>query len=260
MFDAVVNAHRNTIGRRAMPLAISWAAHVLGIGAVAVPLLMASDGVPSLPDTITAFVVTAPAPPPPPAAAPVAPKVVTPRPPRADIRPPQVLQPRGLAAPVQPPAEDIAAVDEEDWSPVDGVAGGVEGGVPGGVLGGVVGSVLVDTPPPPPVPDVPIRTGGEIQAPALVKRVAPVYPPFAASAGVEGLVILEATVGRDGRVEEVTVLRSIKLLESAAIDAVRQWEYAPLFAKREARAIHSHRDCEFQLVVRDVSICRMANR
>ena len=45
---------------------------------------------------------------------------------------------------------------------------------------------------------------------------------------MEGIVILEATVGRDGRVEGVTVLRSVKLLESAAIDAVRQWQYAPL--------------------------------
>ena len=212
-----------------MPLAISWAAHVLGIAAVAVPLLMASDVVPPVPDAIAAFVVTAPAPPPPPPpAAPAAPKVVTARSPRAHIRPLQVLQPRELAAPVPPLAEDIVAVDEEDWSPVDGVDGGVDGGVPGGVLGGVVGSLPVDIPPPPPIPDVPIRTGGEIQAPALVKRVAPVYPPLAASAGVEGLVILEATVGRDGRVEELTVLRSVKLLESAAIEAVRQWQYAPL--------------------------------
>jgi protein TonB len=73
-----------------------------------------------------------------------------------------------------------------------------------------------------------VRTGGQIQAPALVKRVPPVYPPIAVNAQIEGVVILEATVGRDGRVEDVTVLRSVPLLDKAAIDAVRQWVYAPL--------------------------------
>jgi protein TonB len=230
MFDVVVNGHRNIAGRPAMPLAISCAAHMLGVAAVAVPLLLASDVVPSLPDAITAFVITAPAPPPPPAATP-APKASTPRPvrlTRADIRPPQVLQSRETAAPVQPVPEDIVAVDGEESSPIDGLPGGIEGGVPGGVLGGVVGSLPVQIPPPPPMPEAPIRTGGEIQAPALVKQVAPVYPPLAVSAGVEGIVILEATVGRDGRVEGLSVLRSVKLLENAALDAVRQWRYAPL--------------------------------
>jgi len=45
---------------------------------------------------------------------------------------------------------------------------------------------------------------------------------------VQGVVILEAVVGRDGRVEDVKVLRSIPLLDAAAVDAVRQWQYSPL--------------------------------
>jgi protein TonB len=73
-----------------------------------------------------------------------------------------------------------------------------------------------------------VRVGGEIQTPALVKRVAPVYPEIAVDAQLEGMVILEATVGRDGRVEDVRVLRSIPLLDNAAKAAVMQWEYSPL--------------------------------
>jgi TonB family protein len=45
---------------------------------------------------------------------------------------------------------------------------------------------------------------------------------------VQGVVIFEATVGRDGRVEDVEVLRSVPLVDGAAIDAVRQWVYDPL--------------------------------
>ena len=67
-----------------------------------------------------------------------------------------------------------------------------------------------------------------------MKRVPPVYPPVAVSAQVQGVVILEATVGRDGRVEDVAVLRSVPLLDKAAITAVRQWVYAPLLLNGEA--------------------------
>jgi protein TonB len=70
--------------------------------------------------------------------------------------------------------------------------------------------------------------GGELKAPALVKRVEPEYPLLAVRAQVQGVVILEAVVDREGRVEDVRVLRSIPLLERAAIDAVRQWRYSPL--------------------------------
>jgi protein TonB len=54
-----------------------------------------------------------------------------------------------------------------------------------------------------------------------------VYPPIAASAKVSGVVIVEATIGSDGRVNEVRVLRSIPLLDQAAMEAVRQWEFQP---------------------------------
>ncbi|HVE81324.1 MAG TPA: TonB family protein, partial [Myxococcales bacterium] len=86
----------------------------------------------------------------------------------------------------------------------------------------------VAPPPPPPAPKAPIRPGGEIQSPALVKRVDPVYPEIAVAANLEGIVILEAVVGTDGRVESVSVLRGIPLLDNAAKAAVMQWQYAPL--------------------------------
>jgi TonB family protein len=73
----------------------------------------------------------------------------------------------------------------------------------------------------------PIRVGGAIKAPTQTKRVIPPYPPEAQAAGVQGIVIMEATIGADGRVTDVRVLRSIPLLDQAAMDAVRQFEYTP---------------------------------
>ncbi len=73
----------------------------------------------------------------------------------------------------------------------------------------------------------PVRIGGQIRAPTKIKDVKPVYPAIAQSARVAGVVTIEATIGPDGKVIDAKVVRSIPLLDQAALDAVRQWEYMP---------------------------------
>ena len=73
----------------------------------------------------------------------------------------------------------------------------------------------------------PLRVGGRIQAPKKIKDVKPVYPATAQSARVAGAVTIEMTIGPDGKVIDAKVVRSIPLLDQAALDAVRQWEYTP---------------------------------
>ena len=73
----------------------------------------------------------------------------------------------------------------------------------------------------------PVRVGGNIRAPTKIKDVKPVYPAIAQSARVAGAVTIEATIGPDGKVIDAKVVRSIPLLDQAALDAVRQWEYTP---------------------------------
>jgi TonB family protein len=85
----------------------------------------------------------------------------------------------------------------------------------------------VAAPRPPSAPGAPIRVGGAIRQPAQIKTVEPVYPPVAVSARVQGVVIVEATIGVDGKVTNATIAKSIPLLDAAALDAVRQYEYAP---------------------------------
>jgi protein TonB len=57
--------------------------------------------------------------------------------------------------------------------------------------------------------------------------VNPVYPAVARAAGVQGVVVVEATIDRNGKVQNAKVLRSIPLLDQAALDAVKQWEFIP---------------------------------
>jgi len=73
----------------------------------------------------------------------------------------------------------------------------------------------------------PVRVGGDIKEPRRITSVAPVYPPIAQQAGVQGIVIIEAIIGTDGAVESARVLRPVPLLDQAALDAVTQWRYTP---------------------------------
>jgi protein TonB len=72
-----------------------------------------------------------------------------------------------------------------------------------------------------------VRVGGDLRVPTRTRDVPPVYPPIAQDSRVQGVVIIEAVIDETGRVVEARVLRSIPLLDQAALDAVKQWEYAP---------------------------------
>jgi len=100
-------------------------------------------------------------------------------------------------------------------------------GVAQGLASDVAG-VDVPIPPPPPTPaQTPIRLHSGMQPPRKIVDVRPVYPPLAHWARVEGAVILEAILDADGHVASVRVLRSIPLLDQAAVDAVGHWTFTP---------------------------------
>ena len=73
----------------------------------------------------------------------------------------------------------------------------------------------------------PLRVGGDIKEPRKVKDARPIYPQEALDAKVQGIVIMEAVIGVDGAVEKTRVLRSVPLLDQAAVDAVQQWVFTP---------------------------------
>lgn len=129
------------------------------------------------------------------------------------------------AAPVEAPSEIKPETGIE--AGFEGQVGGVDGGLAGGVVGGITGGIPEPPPPPPPPPTQPVRVGGNIKPPQKLKHVNPVYPPIAQSARVQGIVIIEATIGPTGAVQDAKVLRSIPLLDQAALDAVRQWQFTP---------------------------------
>jgi periplasmic protein TonB len=251
--DTLLDSSTGPRTKRKLTLPVSIGIHLVVLAVVLlVPLLTFSElPEPVMSGSIRAFLVeAAPPPPPPPPPPPMA--ASAPRP----VTQPKIEQPKPVTeepkftAPVETPRELPKAEEAsglagpgEPGGEIGGVAGGVSGGSEGGVVGGtiggvvggelggtvggVVGAVAAPEPPPPPVPSGPVRVGGQIKAPAKLSNAAPVYPPMAKQARVEGTVILEATISAQGRVTDVKVLRGIPLLDNAAVDAVRQWHYSP---------------------------------
>jgi protein TonB len=136
------------------------------------------------------------------------------------------------AAPTIAPVGVIAETGREGLPapPVESITD-IENVPPGAVDG--TGFATVALPPPPP-PTVPVRLHVGMKAPKKIVNVDPVYPAIAQSARVQGVVILEAVLDANGRVDSVRVLRSIPLLDQAAVDAVRQWRFTPALLNNEA--------------------------
>jgi TonB family protein len=135
-----------------------------------------------------------------------------------------------------------------------GVKGGVQGGVVGGVEGGVLGEVQSDEmeKQKQEIEKDAVRAIGDIKRPKLIKTVWPVYPEIARQAKVEGVVILEIKTDEDGRVMATRVLRSVPLLDQAAIDAVKQWVYEPKLIDGKPRKILFTETVSFKLDEKDV--------
>jgi protein TonB len=216
MFESVVKAPAAVSGKRAYSVPLSIAVHTgLVITLLILPIL--APGVLPTPPAVLAFIAgpSSPLPPPPPAPRTSDPRVQSTRNSNPD------------AAPVDAPS--TVSPERASAHPGDAFSVGAVDGIPGVASAGLI---VVSVPPPSPPqttprPSAPVRPGGDIRPPTKVKDVRPFYPEIARAAKVEGLVIVEATIGPDGKIQNARVLRSNPLLEQSALDAVRQWEFTP---------------------------------
>ena len=194
-------------GKRKYTVLLSVLAHTLVVAAAVMVPLVASDAV-ILPARFVVIYSAPPLPPPLPRPTAVAKESLPVAKPSVPVEAPQGIT---AESPIQSTSDPVAGSEYN------------AGLVPGGEFSG-----LLSSPIPASVPEqVPVRPGGDIQRPMKVKDVAPTYPAIARAARVQGIVIVEATIGPTGKVQDARILRSIPLLDAAALDAVRQWEFTP---------------------------------
>jgi protein TonB len=144
----------------------------------------------------------------------------------AKLNPDPVIAPPPPPAGVTAPAPIEAPSDIQPETGAENARDGLDGGVIGGVPGGVVGGTDFDAAPAAESTG-PLRVGGGVKPPRRIKDVKPVFPPGVLADQMRGTVIIEATIGVDGKVQDAKVLHSVPALDRAALDAVRQWEYTP---------------------------------
>lgn len=237
MFDDVLIESSNKQQRGGWKTTlISVALHAAAIGGVIAAGYYVKENPEVIEKPIQAFIAqAAPPPPPPPPPPPASSAQQQQTPVQTEVQP---TTPReSFVTPQEIPREipqASVATSESDGAVEGGVVGGVEGGVVGGTVGGVVGGVIGGT-----LGGVlggelggtgdrPVRVGGNVKAPVVITRVEPAYTEIARKARVQGVVILEAIIDRDGRVTDVRVLKPLAMgLDQAAMDAVKQWRFRP---------------------------------
>jgi protein TonB len=75
------------------------------------------------------------------------------------------------------------------------------------------------------------------ELPEAITKVAPVYPDIARQASVDGTVLVQALVGKDGKVKDAKVVKSIPMLDDAAVNAVKQWVFKPALSNNKPVAV-----------------------
>jgi protein TonB len=212
----VTQSSRSIPTRRLSVLPVSIAAHVAAaVAFLIIPLAAEVELPPLMPHAVADYMLAkVEPPPPPPAPTRGAEKGAATNATGVPIVAPNAILPDRPAAAIPPGAGVIGGIDSDS-----------------GIIGGLGPTIPIEPPPPPAVkvqgPLVPVRPGGDIREPKKIVDVAPVYPPLARAGNIEGIVILEAVLNVRGEVERLRVLRSVPLLDAAALDAVQRWRYTP---------------------------------
>ena len=240
--DSLIESGGKLKTKRGFTSIISFAIQIMIVGVmVLIPLIFTE----ALPKGTTLFMLVAPPPPPPPpppAAAPV--HVVKQI--QSDIVNGE------LRTPTKIPKKVLENLKEDEAPPqmaVTGVVGGVPGGVPGGSMSGVIGSVLSSTPVAVPKIATPqrVRVSSGVSSGLLIRKVSPTYPPLARQARIQGTVILQAQISKDGSIQNLQLISGHPMLAPAAIEAVKQWKYKPYLLNGEPVEVETQVQVNFTL-------------
>ncbi len=234
---------RGRRGRRTGTTLLSFILQAILIGILILIPLIYTEALPK--QQLMTFLVAPPPPPPPPpppAAAPI--KVVQ--------KVTSELEQGQLRTPTKIP-EKVQMIKEEETPPpvasIGGVVGGVPGGVPGGQMGGVIGGIISSTPVAVPKVATPqrVRVSQGVSQGLLIHQVKPAYPPLARQARIQGSVVLQAVIAKDGTIQNLHLVSGHPMLAPSAIEAVKQWRYKPYFLNGEPVEVETQITVNFTL-------------
>jgi protein TonB len=205
---------------------------------ILVPLIFTE----ALPRTQLMTLLVAPPPPPPP-----------PPPPAPAVRAPKVIQTDIVNGELRTPTaipKRVQMIKEDEAPPPVMSAAGVVGGIPGtGQMGGVIGGIVntANLSVPKMAAPVRIRVSQGVSQGLLIRKVQPVYPALARQARIQGVVVLQAQISKEGNIENLTLVSGHPMLAPAAFDAVKQWKYRPYLLNGEPVEVETQVQVNFTL-------------
>jgi periplasmic protein TonB len=236
--DSLFDSGAGTRTRKTWPKVISYFAEACAVGILVLLPLIYTQALPK--QQLMSFLE---APSPPPGRAPV----------QAESQP--RVQPRmrekdgALHEPGYIPRTVSMAKDEPTTEGPPSMDGLVPGSVPNGVPNAVLTEMARAVPPTvvKPAPQQKLRISSGVAAGMLVLQVKPQYPRLAMQARVQGTVVLQAVIGKDGTVHDLRLISGHPLLTPAAIEAVKQWRYRPYLLNNEPVEVDTQVNVNFTL-------------
>jgi len=224
--------------------ALSFVLQIILIGVLVLLPLVFTEALPK--QQLMTFLVAPPPPPPPPPPPAATPEIKVVKKIQSDLDNGQLRTPTKIP-------KKVAMIKEDEAPPpstgVAGVVGGVPGGVPSGAMGGVLGGIIGTSPTVVPKAATPqrVRVSQGVSQGLLIRQVKPTYPPLARSARIQGTVVLQALISKDGSIENLHLVSGHPMLAPAAIEAVKQWKYKPYFLNGEPVEVETTINVNFTL-------------
>ncbi len=240
--DSLIESGGRLKTKRGATTLVSFILQVGLVGLLVLVPLIFTEALPK--QQLMTFLVAPPPPPPPPPPAAPTPKVV--KVVQTDIVNGQLRTPTKIP-------EKVQMIKEEEAPPpvmsASGVVGGVPGGVPGGQMGGVIGGIISSTPMAVPKVATPqrVRVSQGVSQGLLIRKVQPTYPPLARQARIQGQVMLQALISKDGSIENLRLISGHPMLAPAALEAVKQWKYKPYMLNGEPVEVETTVQVNFTL-------------
>ncbi|HUM06649.1 MAG TPA: TonB family protein [Terriglobales bacterium] len=238
--DSLIESGNRLKTKRLSTSILSFLLQFLLLGVLILIPLIYTDALPKT--QLMTFLVAPPPPPPPP-----------PPPQPTQVRVVKQIQSDLLNGQLRTPTkipEKVQMIKEEEAPPAmgAGVMGGVPGGVPGGSMGGVIGGIVNQTAAIPRVATPQrVRVSLGVSQGLLIRRVQPNYPPLARQARIQGQVVLQAEISKEGTIQNLQLISGHPMLAPAAIEAVKQWRYKPYLLNGEPVAVETQVVVNFTL-------------
>jgi protein TonB len=238
--DSLIESGNKLKTKRGVTTVFSFLIQVFLLGILILIPLIYTDALPK--QQLMTFLVAPPPPPPPPP------------PPTQTVVKVVKIQSELINGQLRTPTkipQKIQMIKEDEAPPPmmgSGVVGGVPGGVPGGSMGGVIGGIVGSTAAVPRIATPQrVRVSSGVSTGLLIRKVTPNYPPLARQARIQGQVVLQAEISREGTIQNLQLISGHPMLAPAAIEAVKQWRYKPYLLNGEPVAVETQVVVNFSL-------------